>query len=135
MFRAGRRGGKMPMKRVDSRLVCARCGDDMVRMHRTRWMRIWYAAMYRCRSCDLNRGVSRLQVFRISLHCCCPRCGSETLERLSKRDRIEGFSRSPVSLVQMLLGAPLSWCPLCRLQFYDFRPRRKLRGTDEGSAA
>jgi hypothetical protein len=84
-------------------------------------MRLWYVAVYRCRNCERFVRIRKWTLPRLSLRRCCPKCGSAKLHRLRKRDRIETFSRNPFSLLQMLLGAPLWWCPLCRLQFYDFR--------------
>ncbi len=107
--------------------VCNRCGDELVRVRRSHLSRIFFSAVYRCRGCERDFRVPHLAFKGISMHSCCPRCGSFRLERLRKRDRIESLSHSPVSFLQMLLGAPISWCPLCRLQFYDFRPRMSRR--------
>jgi len=30
-----------------------------------------------------------------------------------------------ISRIQGLLGAPILYCHYCRLQFYDFRPRKR----------
>ena len=107
--------------------ICERCGDELMRVRRPRWTRLFFSAIYRCRRCERDFRVPYFMVRGISLHTSCPKCGNLRLERLRKRDKIESLSYNPVSWLQMLLGAPLSWCPLCRLQFYDFRPRMPKR--------
>jgi hypothetical protein len=54
----------------------------------------------------------------------CPRCRGFDLTRLSKPDRVDSFDRNPVRLAQRMFGARLYHCWLCRVQFYDLRPRR-----------
>ncbi|MBI4874995.1 MAG: hypothetical protein HY822_10230 [Acidobacteria bacterium] len=58
-----------------------------------------------------------------SLKCRCPRCWGGDVHRFEELDEIERLYRNPISLLQALFGAPLYWCPFCRLQFYDFRKR------------
>ena len=104
--------------------ACPRCNDELIRVRRSRWARIWYLALYRCRNCERNSGVSRLVLFKVTSYLSCPKCGNFRLESFSKPDHIETKSNSPFSLIQKFLGAPLWCCPFCRLQFYDFRKRR-----------
>lgn len=55
----------------------------------------------------------------------CPRCTSRDLRIRQKRDRVDGFSKHPVRLLQGLFGARLYYCWQCRLQFYDIRRRAR----------
>lgn len=61
----------------------------------------------------------------------CPRCGQSDLQKFSRPDPIEGMAQNPFRLVQRLLGAPLLYCAICRLQFYDLRKRK---GKDKSKA-
>ena len=51
----------------------------------------------------------------------CVRCGTISVTRAAKRDRIDSVSRNILSRIQHLLGAPLNKCAACRLQYYDWR--------------
>jgi len=60
--------------------------------------------------------------FVFSRHSRCLKCGkTERVSRLAKRDYIDGFSKSPLSLLQGVMGAPINRCSACRLQYYDWR--------------
>jgi hypothetical protein len=74
----------------------------------------------------------RPYLYLISLHTCCPRCGNADLHKLGERDGIDEMYSNPISRLQHFLGAPLYWCQFCRLQFYDFRPRRKAKALAAG---
>jgi hypothetical protein len=65
---------------------------------------------------------------------------SVTLERLREAfevyNRVAGkspatikFYNEKLTLLQRFLGAPLYWCQYCRLQFYDYRPKRRAKPT------
>jgi predicted RNA-binding Zn-ribbon protein involved in translation (DUF1610 family) len=102
---------------------CDGCGQSVVRVRRARWERLVYALVYKCPECERKTKVPRYPLFHaLSLHRSCPRCGNLELERLRKRDGIDPLYLNPISLVQALIGAPIWWCPFCRLQFYDARP-------------
>ena len=47
---------------------------------------------------------------------------------MTKRDRIDSLSRHPLSMIQRVLLAPLYRCKNCRLQYYDWRPRKEAQG-------
>jgi cytoskeletal protein CcmA (bactofilin family) len=51
----------------------------------------------------------------------CPNCGTERVQARSERDPIDPVYRTPSSMVQRLLGAPLQLyhCYVCRVQFYE----------------
>ena len=51
----------------------------------------------------------------------CPKCGTERVERLRRKDEIDPVSKLPWSTVQHFLGGKLFHCQSCRLQFYDCR--------------
>lgn len=95
-------------------LHCSRCGKRLVRVHRTILDRYLYA---HCR-------------FLFSRHSRCIRCGSEAVQRLKKRDKVNGFSQNPFTLMQVLIGAPVNRCSPCRLQFLDWRKPREGANTD-----
>lgn len=69
--------------------------------------------------------VPRPFLYLLSFHSCCPKCGNVDLKILNERDGVDEMSSNPLSFIQRFLGAPLHWCQFCRLQFYDYRPRRK----------
>jgi hypothetical protein len=58
--------------------------------------------------------------FLFSRHSRCIRCGSEAVQRLKKRDKVDGFSQNPLALMQVLIGAPVNRCSPCWLQFFDW---------------
>ncbi|HUP04895.1 MAG TPA: hypothetical protein VMU19_12955 [Bryobacteraceae bacterium] len=85
-----------------------------------RWL---YAVIYQCPECKRKTKIARFPaIYVASLHRTCPKCGGPQLEKLRKRDHIDPLYLNPISLLQGLIGAPIWWCPFCRLQFYDFRP-------------
>ena len=84
--------------------------------------RLRYAAVYWCPACNIKTAYSRPWTFHLPFHRCCPRCGNTRIEHMKRRDRIDPMYKNPLSLIQVLFGARLWWCPLCRIQFYDMRP-------------
>jgi hypothetical protein len=78
--------------------------------------------VFQCPVCERKTKIPKYPALYICLHRNCPRCATPQVERLSKRDKIDPLYLHPISLVQALFGAPIWWCPFCRLQFYDFRP-------------
>jgi len=110
---------------------CRFCGLSVVRVHRRAVEKILYAEAFRCRGCGrrshrLHRKLA-IPLWFFSPHTRCGCCGTADVRRLSKRDRVESVSRSFVSRIQQLTGAPLNWCAACRLQFYDWRPLPRLQ--------
>jgi predicted RNA-binding Zn-ribbon protein involved in translation (DUF1610 family) len=117
-------------------IQCPKCkSDNVYREHRSPEDRRKYAAVFECYDCGQHIGVSRLQKLLnphmpdflrmpwITVHARCPRCGNMKLQVFERRDYIEGYQRNLLRFVQRLLGAPLCYCPSCRLQFHDLRPR------------
>lgn len=105
---------------------CPKCGGYLVRIHRGTFRKIAYSALFRCRQCGFRTGkfhswLSSNYRFMFSRYTRCVRCSTYNVHRGSKRDRIDGVSRHPLSLLQHILGAPLNKCPACRLQYYDWR--------------
>jgi hypothetical protein len=51
---------------------------------------------------------------------------------LKRRDGIDRMYRGGLSLLHRLLGGKLYHCWFCRLQFYDLRGRRAVKGKTVG---
>jgi uncharacterized Zn finger protein len=99
----------------------------MVRIHRRVLEKLVYAGVYRCHSCGarsyyLHPVLDLHRLWFFSRYTRCPRCGTEFVTRVRRRDPIESISKHPISRIQGLLFAPLDECPSCRLQYHDWRP-------------
>jgi len=86
--------------------------------------------MYQCSGCKRHEGSYHRSIythcrFILSRHSRCIRCGSEAVQRLKKRDQVDGFSQHPLALLQVLIGAPINRCSPCRLQYFDWRKPRE----------
>jgi len=103
-------------------MPCPYCRGQLWRRPRKLAERIRFEAVYRCDPCNRDMAIEWPHMFLLSRHSRCPRCGREDLERLRHRDRIDRMYKNPFSLIQALVGAPIHWCPMCRLQFFDHRP-------------
>ena len=110
--------------------ICPHCAHQMERVHRTFFQRLMYTDVYVCHGCEsrlvwyyqfLNRQILHWR-FVFSLHSHCVRCGTNDVRTLRKRDLVDPLSKHVLGRVQWLLGAPLKWCPACRVQYYDWRP-------------
>jgi hypothetical protein len=106
---------------------CSRCGHRLVRIHRTPAQKIFFSEAYRCSHCRYPHRVVHPSLdvnlaFFASRYTCCVRCGNRGVRPLKTRDLVERTSRHPVSQLFRLAGAPLRLCPLCRLQYNDWRP-------------
>jgi predicted RNA-binding Zn-ribbon protein involved in translation (DUF1610 family) len=106
---------------------CPTCGRSLIRRHRTWFERMFYAEAFRCRHCErpvrrFHRSLSVNATFLLSRHTHCPKCGTANVHRTAKRDKVDSFSRHPASRVFHVIGAPISKCPACRLQYFDWRP-------------
>lgn len=96
----------------------------MKRRKRSLAERFRYAAILRCSECQFEAALPLTLLYpQLSRIARCPRCSSTELRLLARRDPIERMYRGPLSMLWRWLGAPLLYCPFCRLQFYDFRPR------------
>ncbi len=107
-------------------LKCPQCGGHLFRVPRHFFERFRWEAAFECDACRYRTGSLAWYMVFLSRTSVCPRCGTDNLKRLTRRDRIDRLWKNPISLLQGLLGAPIHWCPYCRLQFYD---RRKLAGS------
>jgi hypothetical protein len=108
---------------------CYHCGKHLIRVHRTAFEKLLWYDMYQCSECkhrqgSYHRGLYAHFRFLFSRHSRCIRCGSEAVQRLKKRDKVDGFSQNPLALMQILIGAPVNRCSPCRLQFFDWRRPR-----------
>ncbi len=106
---------------------CPGCGRHLMRAHRRPLQKILYSDAFRCPKCGYRLNRSRVTLsptvsFLFSRHTSCVQCGSLNVHRMAKRDRIDSISKSPVTWLFRLSGAPLNKCPTCRLQYYDWRP-------------
>ena len=111
---------------VSAMLPCHGCGKRLIRVHRTRLEKLVWSDMYECPKCNRRTGAYHAFLyahsrFLFSRHSCCVRCGSRAVQRLKKRDKVDGFSHDPLAWVQALTGAPVNRCSPCRLQFFDWR--------------
>ena len=100
-----------------------------MRVHRTIVEKLVWSDMYQCSGCQRRVGTCHRALyaygrFLFSRYSRCIRCGSEAVQRLNKRDKVDGFSQNPLALVQALTGAPVNRCSPCRLQFFDWRKPR-----------
>jgi hypothetical protein len=110
-------------------LTCSRCDQPLVRVHRTIFEKWLFAEMYKCSGCHRKTGSYHRYIythwrFLSSRHSRCIRCGSEAIDRLKKRDKVDDFSQNPLALIQALVGAPVNRCSPCRLQYFDWRKPR-----------
>jgi hypothetical protein len=101
-----------------------------VRVHRNVLEKFLWSSKYECSDCKRREGAYHRYIyahwrFLFSRHSRCIRCGSEAVERLKKRDKVDGFSLNPLALIQVLTGAPVNRCSPCRLQFFDWRKPRE----------
>lgn len=109
---------------------CPICGARaMKRRKRSLAERFRHAAIYRCAACRFEAAVPLTVLYpQLSRIARCPRCSSTELRVLARRDPIERMYRGPLSTLWRWLGAPILYCPFCRLQFHDFRPRAGSNG-------
>ena len=111
-------------------LHCSRGGKRLVRVHRSVLEKLLWSDMYECSECKRREGTYHRYLYAhcrslFSRHSRCIRCGSEAVQRLKKRDKVDGFSQNPLALMQVLIGAPVNRCSPCRLQFFDWRKPRE----------
>jgi hypothetical protein len=105
---------------------CPRCQKRLRRVHRWAVEKIFYSDMYVCFGCKERVGTSHRTLyahwrFLFSRSSHCIRCGSDAVQRLAKRDKVDGCSTHPLAWIQILIGAPIHRCLPCRLQFCDWR--------------
>jgi hypothetical protein len=84
--------------------------------------RLAYRRLWAC-PCGRTRRIEPRPLY--SLVARCPKCGGVDLRRRSERDRIDRLLKNPFRIAQMLVGASLYHCQLCRIQFHDVRPRKR----------
>jgi hypothetical protein len=64
---------------------------------------------------------SRLHLARFAK---CPKCRYQDITPLRRVDKIDKMRGGIFNCIHRLFGGRLYHCWFCRLQFYDFRPRR-----------
>ena len=102
---------------------CLRCGEGLTRSRRNISEKLYYSLVFKCRSCGLRVGEKHNFLNYFARHTRCPRCGTAEVEKRTTRDRIDKVLKTPISLVQAMLGGTLYHCVFCRIQFYDLRSR------------
>jgi hypothetical protein len=114
---------------------CPQCARHLMRRHRTSLQKLIYSDVFRCPDCDtpVVRFRSFLGVhphFLFSRYTHCIQCGTPSVYKTAKRDRIDSLTKNPFGRIQQLLGAPVIKCLACRLQYYDWRAPRPATGRD-----
>ena len=106
-----------------ARYHCPRCCAPLVRIHRTFRERFLYYSVFECSQCFARTFSQRLIWFYFGPFACCPKCGTQSIARLRKPDRIDPLYRNVLSLAQKLVASgKLFHCARCRIQFWDRRP-------------
>jgi hypothetical protein len=110
-------------------MICPHCKKRLSRVHRRFWERLLYSDMYACHGCVRRVGFFYRPLyvhyrFLFSRYSRCVQCGSDDVQRLEKRDKVDGFATHPLAWIQLLLGAPVNRCGACRLQVFDWRKPR-----------
>ncbi len=113
--------------------VCRNCGGRSHRVHRTFLERFRFAAAYRCPDCGKTSFDDQWYLFLIGRVSRCPNCGNYRVRKLRRVDKIDPMYKNPLSYLQRFFGANLHWCPACRLQFYDLRPKLPANRNEAGS--
>jgi DNA-directed RNA polymerase subunit RPC12/RpoP len=117
---------EMTSLRLDQCPICG--GTTFLRRKRTFLEKFRHAAIYRCTACRFEASVPLTVLYpQLSSLARCPHCSTIHLKVLAKRDPIERMYHGPLSTIWRWMGAPLLYCPHCRLQFHDFRRRAEAR--------
>jgi DNA-directed RNA polymerase subunit RPC12/RpoP len=106
-------------------LTCRECGGSLRRSKRRNLDRFQYLEAYRCQGCGARYHVtlgSRLNLARFAK---CPKCRYQDITALKRIDKIDRMRRGLFNFIHRILGGQLYHCWFCRLQFYDFRPRKE----------
>jgi phage FluMu protein Com len=88
---------------------------------------MFYAAIFRCRKCDSQSKTKQRFYGYITGQAKCPKCLREDVRRQRIPDGIDRIVKSPLSVLQGLMGGHLYHCVYCRIQFYDLRARERDR--------
>ncbi len=120
---------EQPAFASEDMLTCPHCKKRLLRVHRRLFEKLLYSDMYECSSCErrvgtVHRALYANSRFLFSRYSRCVKCGSEAVQRLAKRDKVDGFSNNPLAWAQLLAGAPVNRCSPCRLQYFDWRKPR-----------
>jgi hypothetical protein len=110
---------------------CALCGENLARSHRKFWEKPIYSVVFKCKGCETRVGAKHNFFNYLASHARCPRCGTEDLGKRITRDKIDKVIRTPISILQSIVGGTLYHCIYCRIQFYDLRGRRRIRKQSE----
>ncbi|MGH9722619.1 MAG: hypothetical protein ACRD8O_20605 [Bryobacteraceae bacterium] len=103
--------------------TCVSCGGRLRRIRRTFKQKFLFSAVYECVKCADRKLEDQWYFFLLGKVSRCPRCGTHRVQKLRGLDKIDRMYRNPLSFFQKYFGAPIHWCPFCRLQFYDLRKR------------
>ncbi len=107
-----------------SRLNCRECGGSLRRSKRRLLERFRYLESYRCDSCSVRYHVTLSSRMQLARYAKCPKCRYQDISHLKRVDKIDKMRGGIFNLFHRIMGGKLYHCWFCRLQFYDFRPRR-----------
>ena len=102
---------------------CAECGATLRRSRRRLSDRFWYLAAYRCQGCGARYQLSVASRVQLARWAKCPRCRQQNIRAIRRIDPIDFKRGGVLNFFHKVCGGQLYHCWLCRLQFYDFRPR------------
>ena len=105
-------------------LTCRECGASLRRSKRRWFERFQYLEAYRCEKCRARYHVTLASRLQLSRFAKCPKCRYQDIKALKRVDKIDRMRGGLFNLIHKLMGGKLYHCWFCRLQFYDFRPRR-----------
>lgn len=116
-------------------MSCIVCGGSLHRCRRSFLERLCYQAVVRCGQCGRRYTAWQPWTYLFRTYVNCPKCGQTGLERRRSLDGIDRVYRNPASWLQRFVLAPIYHCRDCRMQFYDWRPRKQVRTGGRSAAA
>ncbi len=116
-------------------MSCIVCGGSLHRCRRSLLERLLYEAVVRCSGCQRRFTAGQSWTFMFRTYVNCPKCGQTRLDRRRTQDGIDRVYKSPLSWLQRFLFAPIYHCRDCRIQFYDWRPRKSTQRESISAAA
>lgn len=105
-------------------LSCRECGASLRRSKRRFLDRLRYLEAYRCQGCGARYHVTIESRLNLAKWAKCPKCRYQDVTPMRKVDKIDRMQGGIFNFIHRILGGQLYHCWFCRLQFYDFRPRR-----------
>jgi len=106
-------------------LTCRECGGTLRRSKRRLLDRLRYLEAYRCTGCAARYYVTFSSRLNLARYAKCPKCRYQDITPMRRVDKIDKMRGGIFNLIHRLTGGQLYHCWFCRLQFYDFRPRKE----------